>query len=166
LALLFILLFFSLSFAGELKYTIIEPPDTEALKNYMPCLMVYWDNTTTAFNEPVNVSIYVGKAKSADDAVDKWANNVAKLERMYKNIAKHKVSFRSDLYGNFLWSAKPQKIKIKYRTSKEGYSKDGWYIFTFSRSLTREDFYGEFFLSNDGILMPATLACTIINCCP
>jgi len=137
---------------GGLQYTVIEPPTDERLEMYaVPCTMEYWDN----------VSVHVGKAESPDDVVEKWTGNVAQLEKMAME-----AGLGEELYGNFTWSRTLEKIELRYRTARELYSRDGWYIFTFSSSfLVNEDYFGQFFLSNDGVLMPAVQTCTVI-CCP
>lgn len=105
--------------------------------------------------------LLVGKPQSADDVIDKWANNVNKLEKKYID-----EYASEELYGNFLWSDSPMELTLRYRTPKEGYEKEGWYIFTRSASSLQEGFdYGEFFLSNDGYLMPAVRTCAKITCC-
>lgn len=133
--------------------------------------MIYWDNVITyydkhteEFDKPVNISLYVGKAESPDDIVAKWASNVGKLKKIYTDTTK-RYHFHHLLYGNFLWSNRPKTIQLKYRTLKEGYSRDGWYIFTASTSLSEGGHdYGEFFLSDDGVLMPAERTTTLLSC--
>ena len=159
---------------GNLQYTVIELPEAKILEMYtMPCMMIYWDDvrvyydkTTKGFvNKTISISVDVGKPESPNDVIDKWTHNVAKLERMYKDAFKQYDLYDS-LYGNFLWSKHPKIIELKYRTSNEGYSRDGWYIFTSSPSFLEEGRdYGEFFLSDNGVLMPVERTCTTI-CCP
>ena len=144
-----ILIWYYFTQSDRLEYTVIEKPDDEMLEIYAPCLMEYWDD----------VSVYVGKAKSPDDVVDKWASNVGKLKEIYRD------AYYYNIYGNFSWTNRPKTLQIKYRTSREGYSRDGWYIFTSSPSFLEEgNDYGEFFLSDDGMLMPAVRATALLSC--
>jgi hypothetical protein len=154
----------------KLEYTIVELSEGDISEN-RTCLMIYWDEViayydtdTGEYNIPVDISVKTEKPESPAGAVDIWANNVGKLGRIYKD-ATERYQFYHELYGNFSWSDRPDIIQIKYRTTREGYSRDGWYIFTESPlpSGGGSD-YGEFFLSGKGVLMPAERATSLENC--
>lgn len=98
------------------------------------------------------ISIFVGKANNAQKAIDKWAQNVYVLEQKYKDVLKG-----NGLYGNFCWNEQTPCIEIRHRTREQKYPRNGWYIFTSSTCPPHkgEVDYGEFFLSDEGELMPA-----------
>ena len=158
---------------GKLQYTVIELPEAKSLEMYAkPCMMIYWDNVTAyydkateEFDKPVSISLGVGNVESPEDVVDKWTNNVAKLERIYKDSS-NRYEFHYALCGTFLWSNKPKTIKLSHRTSEGGYYlRDGWYIFTKSPSLLEEgNNNGNFFLSDEGMLMPVQLIDSRLSC--
>lgn len=138
----------------KINYTIAPAPILEMV---LPCLMNYYENS----------SIYVGKAKSSDDAAKKWFDNVEELEKRYIAAVQSGKNNNNDydnedLYGNFLWSKSPENMRLKYRTSNENYSKNGWYISTGTKNW---DYVGQFLLSDDGLLMVADQTCTRIGCC-
>jgi len=157
--------------SDKLEYTIVELPEGDISEMNAPCLMIYWDDViayydtaTSEYDIPVDISVYVGGAESPADVVDKWADNVGQLGKMYKD-ATERYQFYHELYDNFSWRNRPDIIQIKYRTTREGYSRNGWYIFTESVSLFGEGSdYGEFFMSDKGVLMPAERATSLLNC--
>jgi hypothetical protein len=162
---------------GKVQYTILGTPDPAFLNpdTELTCFMVYWDdmvthydNVTNTYDAPVRIAIQVEKANSPDAAVRIWGGNVSKLKAMYQEASKdHMLSH--EIYGNFLWSSQPKYMDIAYRTTGDRYHRNGWYIFTSSPSFPfprQGSDYGEFFLSDDGLLMPVERQCEAFNCCP
>ncbi|MDP2924146.1 MAG: hypothetical protein Q8O30_10585 [Candidatus Omnitrophota bacterium] len=155
---------------GKLKYTVeaYEPKYWKA-ENLNTCTLTYYDNINLNAidkGELSNISVYVGKTKSPKDVVKKWANNVAKLKKQYEDATKGKW-ISGELYGNFLWTNRPTYIRLRYRTSKDNYARNGWYIFTSSPHFSlfdKDPGYGQFFLSDDGILTIAVDNSSLSGC--
>jgi hypothetical protein len=146
---------------NQIQYKVIEyPTKMKELYDIRYNSFVYFDNIETVFSseenpEYVKISIFVGKADTAEEAIDKWAQNVHKLELYYKDILKNHLP-SPELYGNFCWSKEISCIEIRYRTKKEKYPRDGWYISTSSHFPPHNENvdYGEYFLSDEGVLIP------------
>jgi len=111
----------------------------------LPCAMSYGDE----------LSIRAGKAASPQEAVAIVRSNVQRLGGLYSKG----VSGGSP-YTYFVgWGP---KVFVRHRGQKEMYQRQGWYVLaTDSDGLVK----GEFFLSDNGVLVPVTRHCTRIECC-
>ncbi|MFA5338090.1 MAG: hypothetical protein WC330_07140 [Candidatus Omnitrophota bacterium] len=153
---------------GRLRY-IVEPHKEHLKSENFPCVLTYYDNinlNATDRNELSNISVYTGKTNSPEDVIKKWADNVAKLKKQYEDATYGKW-ISGELYGNFLWTNRPKYIRLRYRTSKDNYARNGWYILTSSPRFSlfdKDSDYGEFFLSDDGILTIAVDNSSLSGC--
>ena len=131
-----------------------EKPKEGEGKSDITCTMIYGDNVETFSGEKIDLSFDAGKGLNAQDALDKTLSNWPKIDMEYKkNMGELTVNFATD------WD---ERVFMKHRTSAEGYERNGWYTTIINNEgIVR----GEFFLSDDGKIMPAMRTCTRIDCC-
>ena len=143
-----------LIFNEDIKVEEFQPEGFPVL----PCFMEYGDNMTTCHGETKNVSLMVGKANTANEAVYKVKDNLGRLKAIYSRQTTG-VCFSS--WGGD-WLGWTSRIFVKHRGEKEKYKRSGWYITALDKD---GGVQGDFFLSDDGILMPAQQTCTREGCC-
>ncbi|MFH0862962.1 MAG: hypothetical protein V1875_08040 [Candidatus Altiarchaeota archaeon] len=111
----------------------------------LPCQMYFRDD----------LALYAGKAASADEAVELVKKNIRRLKVAYSEKVKEGTSPDYPLG----WG---RKVFVKYRTQREKYQRNGWYV---TASDDEGLILGEYYLSDEGLLMPAIQTCTRIGCC-
>ncbi|MFH0861757.1 MAG: hypothetical protein V1875_01890 [Candidatus Altiarchaeota archaeon] len=138
------------------EITVMEPPPGSF--QVLPCVLEYGDNMTTYSGGTINVSLNAGKAESVKDAVYKVKENLGRLKTLYSEET------GGECFGIWGcdWVGWSSRIFVKHRTTKEKYGRDGWYITALDKDGA---IMGEFFLSDEGILMPAQQTCTRVGCC-
>lgn len=138
--------------SNKLNYKVIKWEDVQSFLGASEpyCAITYFDT----------VSFHIGQTMSADEAVEVWSANVEKLEPLYRKYSEAENLRRMLMYNNFLWSNTPDNLEIRYRKKEHGYEHEGWYFATMKGKLL-----GEFFLSNEGYLMPAIQTCSRVECC-
>lgn len=123
------------------------------LASALPCQMIYGFEAPTSGGD-VDISVQVGPAADADDAVEAVRENRRRLKDMADE-------HRDELMVQFAldWAG---KIHVKHRGIKHLYERDGWYLLMLDDDGT---VWGEYFLSDTGTLMPAIRTCSRIECC-
>jgi hypothetical protein len=111
----------------------------------LPCTMSYGDQ----------LAVSAGRASTPAEAVAKTKAKLKEIGRLYESLASG-----GDYLGYPIgWGG---RIYVRRRGPAEKYSRSGWYI---AAQASDGSAAGEFYLSDDGQLMPAKRTCTRIDCC-
>jgi hypothetical protein len=136
----------------------VEPSPTDLPDSFiLPCQMAYGDDITDASDRRrINVSLWAGQAGNPDEAVTIIRKNRIILKTTYEELTEGRALSQS------LFLEWADRLFVKHRGEKEKYQRSGWYL----TALDDEGgVMGDFFLSDEGVLMPVSRICQRSECC-